>query len=122
MNTIPVKREELLTKLEENKIKHNADFETALAQWVEECTGALQAAAEKANSTGVIEEKPLSELPKPKRFESEYDNAIERVKWFQGETVELDDRQFAAWVQDNWDWSHGFVANSTQYLANAGRA
>jgi hypothetical protein len=119
MNTIPVKRDELLAKLEENKTKHNTDFETALAEWVRACTAALEKAAETAVGEGRITENPLKDLPKPRRFSKEYEDAIERVTWFQGETVELDDRQFAAWVQDNWDWTHGWVANSTQYLAAA---
>ncbi len=117
MNTIKVNKNKLLEKLEQNRTAHEAQFKTALEEWVQACTEALEEAASRARVDGVIEESPLRNLPKPVRFSDEYENAIQRVQWSEDDELELDDRQFAAWIQDNWDWSRTWVANTSTYLA-----
>jgi hypothetical protein len=116
MDTIRINRQRLLETLEQNKAQHESDFAEAHKAWTKKATKALKKAAQKAEEEGVVEVHPLKDLPKPESYVKSYDDAIRRVEFDVRDEVELDDREFSAWVQDDWNWRGAFLANTGSYL------
>lgn len=114
MDTIRINRDKLLTTLQENRDKHRAEFETALAVWTEEAAGALRKAADNA-AKGDVNVNPLADLPKPQNYLKSYNDAITRLEYEVRDEIELDDREFSAWVQDDWNWRGQFVGTTSLY-------
>lgn len=119
MDKIKMDRDELLEKLVANRAKHKDEFEAGLKIWKKKATKALKKAATKAEKKGWIEIYPLSALPKPENYLSSYDDAIARVEADIRPELELDDREFSAWVQDNWNWRGAFAMNTQSYTSSA---
>lgn len=116
MDKITVSKTALLEKLSDNLELHQADYKAARKEWVKRCTKALKKAAKQAEETGEIDTAPLQDLPKPVSFVKSYEDAIARLEMHLDTEVDLDDRQFAAWVQDNWDWRGAFIAQTSNYV------
>lgn len=117
MNTTKVKKDELLAKLKENRDHHKSEFEKAKATWKKRAAKALAKAAKKAADDGVIDMMPLRDLPKPKHYLDSYDLQIARLEYEVEDVVELTDREFQAWVLDDWDWQGAFAAGTSLYNA-----
>lgn len=115
MNTTKVDKTELLEIVRKNRKKHEKEYKKARKKWVTEATFALQEAATKAEEDGEITMFPLNELPKPEHYLNDFDQVIRRLELEVENEVELDDRQFNAWVLNHWDWSRAFVANTSLY-------
>lgn len=115
MDTIHVNKQDLISKLRANREKHKKDFEESRKTWRKKCTKALKKAAKKAEEKGEIEQYPLADLPKPTSYLESYDDAIARVEADIRKELELDDREFAAWMQDKWNWRGQFVAQTSLY-------
>ena len=115
MDTIRVDREEALQILEQNREKHEKQYKKDIETWVKKSTKALAKAAKKAKEEGWIDRDVLSDLPKPQSYLNSYDSAIARLKADVRDEIELDDREFAAWYEDNWAWRGAFVATSSIY-------
>lgn len=60
-------------------------------------------------------------LQMPQDYTKEYDRVIGMLKLDINETVELDQGQYANWVQDEWNWSRGFTTANSFYSATAAR-
>lgn len=114
METTKMKVETLLDILQENRTKHEKEYKSAKKEWQKRCTKALRKALKKAESGDrVIELKLFSELPRPQHYLREYDRVIRRLDLEVEDIVELDEREFEAWVMDEWVW-HGAFAGATQ--------
>jgi len=116
MNTIKMKRSELLETLQINQDNHMADYEEAVEVWQNKAAKALAKAAKKAEK-GKITLNPLKDLPKPVNYGEEYNDAIARVKADVREELELDENQFRQWVQNKWAWQRQFAASTEIYNA-----
>jgi hypothetical protein len=107
----------LLEKLKANREAHKAEYEEAHATWKKKATKALAKAAKQAEEKGVITIMPLSDLPKPSHYLASYDSVIARLEMEVEDTVEVDEREFEAWVQNNWSWRGAFMAGTSLYNA-----
>lgn len=118
MKTTKVKKDSLLAQLQTNREKHKTEFEAARKTWEAKVIERLRAVHDRACDDNFDDvEFPLRELPKPENFLKSYDLAISRLEWEEDEVVELDEREFANYVQDNWEWRDRFVANTAFYAA-----
>lgn len=115
METIKVNRVDLIAKIETNREKHEAEFNQAVEVWVKKATKALAKAAKKAEEKGWIDTDVLAGLPKPQSYLQSYEDALARLNMDVREEIELEDREFSAWVQDNWVWRGAFHANTSMY-------
>lgn len=116
MDKIRVNRATLLETLKRNQEEHKKQYEEAMEVWVKKSKKALRRAARLAEESGEITQFPLEDLPKPQSYNKSYTDAIMRVEFDVRDEIELDDREFAAWVQDDWVWQGQFIANSTRYI------
>lgn len=115
MDTSNITKTELLEKLRTNREAHKEEYDKAHRAWKKKATKALAKAAKKAGDDGVITLLPLEDLPKPKHYLNSYDSVIARLEMEVNETVEVDEREFEAWVLNNWSWRGQFMAGTSLY-------
>ena len=112
------KTADLLEKLEANRKKHAEIVKEAREGYIEEAKKALQAKLRKVKAGKMV---ALSfHLAPPEDHTSQYDTVIEMLKMCVEDEIELSASDFRKFVQDEWDWTGRFLANTVMYsqLAN----
>ena len=106
--------EDLLNKIKANKATHVANFNKAMAGYkikmVEELEKKLKDAKE-----GKLVEHTVN-LPRPKSFESYYDEAYDMISMCKDTEITLDRTLFGQLVRDEWEWSHEYATANSSYL------
>lgn len=141
--TVQVNREKLLSTLIENKGKHEAEYKEALGMYAELAKQKVQESYD--NAKKIIEENFYKNmdlvdrfnpedvdyakyngnflllhttsvnLPLPKSYSSQYQDAINMVSWDVNETLVLTHSEFKCFVMDEWDWSYEFKNTVLNY-------
>lgn len=116
MNTVRVKRTEVLEKLTVNRASHRTVFEQAIEGYhravVEHLENALaDAKAGKQYSTSIY-------LPQPQDHTRDYDRAIAMLEMSLDDELELSSVEFAQFVLDDWGWKGDFISTSNNYLVH----
>src|SRR5215469_1851857 len=102
-----VRKDELLTALQENRSKHRQVFEKALE-------GYRQAAIQTLNdritklSAGKLPDLAVR-MPLPVDHTRDYDRVIRMLTMHQSDTITLDESTFAMYVEDDWAWRREFI-------------
>lgn len=115
MDFTKVKKSDLLETLRNNRAAHEKEFKSAKKTWLREAKKALRKAADNAENNDKIDFSPLSELPKPTHYLDSYDVMISRLEFEVEDEVELDEREFKAYVLDDWNWKNQFVGTTSIY-------
>jgi hypothetical protein len=116
MNTVKVKKEELLSKLQANRNSHRALFLKAQEGYRALVVEALDKALKDAREGREI--RTYIRMEAPQDHTSEYDNVIEMLRMSVDDTVELEARDFQCYVMDKWQWAAAaLIANSTYAAA-----
>lgn len=110
MRDITVHKNELLTKLEENRRDHRQVFEEALEGFKREVIQRLEEYLERTRQ-GKSQDVYVS-MPVPKDHTADYDRAIAMVKMSVGDRITLSETDFAQYVMDDWRWQREFIGNS----------
>lgn len=117
IDSITVDKTDLLKILNENRAKHRAVFDAAIA-------GYRADAIHELNNRITLLEKGKS--PKlglgmvvPQDHTRDYDRVIRMVTMHQGDTIELNEGTFAMYVEDDWSWKREFLGTSMAYAAGA---
>jgi hypothetical protein len=113
MNTVKVKRGELLTKVRSNRDAHRTLFLKAQEGYrklvIEELDRMLKDAKD-----GLPIQRSVT-LTEPSNHVKDYDRVITMLEMSVEETITLDGRAFDRYVMDNWDWSRFALATNTAY-------
>lgn len=117
MKEVRVKRQQLLDVLRENRAKHRATFEKALAKYRERAIEHLEAALEDARAGRRI--RTFIELVEPMDQTREYDRVIRQVEMDVRDELELNDSEFKCYVMDDWAWRQQFETSTQMYLQEA---
>jgi len=121
MNSIKMKRTELLEIVRENKLKHVAAYEEAVVDYK---TLVLQIATanHKLAKTGSMESfKKIKAHPAaPTSYEDSYQRAIRMLELSVEDIIEVEEDVFNQLVLDEWGWKRGFVATTMSYKAGVG--
>lgn len=113
MYTITVDKQQLLETLRSNLAKHVAEYDEAISKYPGTVAEALHRRASQIEAGNPVD---LSfNLPKPRSYADEYEDAIQMLEWEQNETVELDQTQFKNLVQDEWHWKDAFASTTSMY-------
>lgn len=115
MDTIEVSKHSLLAKMRENRDRHRAEFEQALDGWRITANAAVEKLYEEAKA-GKLQQAFLN-LPRPEDHTPDYDRRIQMYEMDISETVELEEHEFAQYVQDDWGWRKQWTASNSMYLA-----
>jgi len=111
MNTVKVKREELLAKVRSNRDAHRTLFLKAQEGYrklvIEELDRMLQDAKD-----GLSIRRSVT-LTEPSNHVKDYDRVVTMLEMSVDDTITLDAQDFDRYVMDSWDWSMFALATNT---------
>ena len=113
LETVRVKRDDLLKRVEANRNEHADIFEKSVTGWQEAVTAALKEAYDAAAAG--IEYQTHFGLQRPENHTSDYDHVIAMLKMSQDDELVLTASQFGQFVMDKWDWQAHFLSVTSGY-------
>jgi hypothetical protein len=111
LESVVVKKTDLLTRVRENRDEHSEIFEKAYEGWKEAATEALRKAYTAAKKGEEYRTRYVYEEP-PSDYTADYDQAITMLEMSQDEELELSNHDFARYVMDRWEWQGEFLKMS----------
>lgn len=120
MSAITVEKAQLLTKLMENREKHQQAYREALEGYLIQQREELEAKLLDLSGGRVIGQY-LKHTP-PEDHTKDYDEAIDMLQWATGDEVDLNHGQFRAFVRDDWGWKQDWQASNSSYRLSAAAA
>lgn len=117
MEKITVKKEDLLREVRKNREQHRKVFEEALIGFQRAVTEHLTSQLEKAKA-GLRVETHIA-LQQPVDQTSDYDRVIRALEMSTEDKMELNEKEFAKYVMDDWSWSNQFWASNSMYSETA---
>lgn len=115
MNTVTMKKSDLLKVVKKNKKEHRALYLEAMESFVEKAISNLQSMLKRAEQ-GKVE--LYVNLIEPEDHTNDYDRVIEMLKYSVDSTIDLTSKEFESYVRDNWGWQNEFA---TTYHMNTGK-
>ena len=111
MQTVKIKRSELLAKVKANREIHEKDYTDAVKVYREASIIKMRHMLDAAEKGRPIQKS--TELIEPVTKLTEYDRAIMMLEMSVDDDINLTSREFDCYVMDNWDWKQmAFLANS----------
>lgn len=108
-----IRKEVLLEKLHENRAQHSRIFEEAQVGFRAAVIKLLDQRLADARTGKPI--KLALGLHEPRNQVKDYDRAIAMVELNTQEEIELEERQFAEYVMDQWPWRQQFLSSNAPY-------
>lgn len=112
---VTVKKSMLLERMRENRSAHRGQFLKALDGYRVSAIGELERMVTDAKTGRDIRRNMT--LLEPKDHTADYDRVIKMLEWSTADEVSITERQFAQYVDDNWEWSQQFKAITDTYNA-----
>lgn len=116
MHSVKINREELLQIVRENKEKHIAAYNEAVADYK---TAVLKIAKDNqklAASQDLENFKKIKAVPgAPVSYESSYSRAIRMLELSVEDIIEVEETVFNQLVLDEWSWKNAFVMSNSTY-------
>jgi uncharacterized protein YbgA (DUF1722 family) len=112
MKTVKVDKDKLLTTLKANREKHVAEYDEALENYKAAAVEVLAKRLKEARKGNILLH---FDLPDPRKFEEDYDQAIEMVEWSLDDEIELMEQDFKAFVLNKWAWEQLFAGTTSIY-------
>lgn len=117
MDTVNVKREELLTRIKANRDAHRELFLKAQDGYrvkvIEELDRMLADAREGRKIRRAIQ------LAEPEDHTADYDRIVDMLTMSQDEIIEIDAHAFGCYVRDEWSWKRKATLLNTTYSSGA---
>ena len=115
MESVTVKKDELLAVVKKNLEAHEDLFVRALdgyrKQVIEELDRMLKDAKDGKYICRAIS------LPEPIDHTNDYERVVTMLEMSTEDEIELDEQDFDRYVMDNWSWKHMATEINTSYLA-----
>jgi hypothetical protein len=109
--TVKLKKDDLLSKLKQNKADHVEAFEEASKKWADDMKQASINIARTPTDEDALEKLSSVWRSKPKSYEEEYDLAIAQMDMEIRTEIELSLHEFNQLVCDKWSWMTHFASN-----------
>lgn len=113
MEIVKVKKTELLEALEKNRLAHRSIFQEAQIGYRKKAIELLDKALRDARDGREI--KTFIQLQAPIDQTSDYDRAIKMIEMCVDDVVEIDEKDFACYVMDDWSWKKQFLTTNAFY-------
>lgn len=110
---IKVDKLALITKIKENKVTHLKEYESAVIAYKEEALKQLMHLKSKADSGDLM---LTLNLTTPINNSDNYDKIIEMFEWEVSDTVELEQKEFTEYVQDETSFAMTAKFSNKAYL------
>lgn len=118
MNSVNMDREKLLEIVRENLVKHMAQYEEAVVDYMALVLKITQHNVKVAKTGDMAEFKNFKSLPAaPVSYKDSYNRAIRMLELSVDTIIELEEHIFNQLVLDEWDWKHQFVGATMSYKA-----
>lgn len=120
MKPVKVDKDKLIETLLGNKETHRQDFEIAWEAFRSRAMDNMEAKlhALKNADRGTRVDIWVN-LDPPQDHTDDYERVIEMLKWELEDHILLEERDFRAYVQDEWNWTAGFQASAVQYTGSS---
>lgn len=118
MNSTKIRKERLITIIQENLSKHELEYQAAITEYRAQVVAKLKTAIKAAQKNEDINFYELN-LPKPTSHSVEYQRALRMLELTEESVIELDNLSFQQLVEDEWDWSKTFKSVSSMYVKTA---
>lgn len=119
MQTVKVKKEELLEKVKENRANHRLVFEQALVVYKKKVIEELEDYLTKAKAGERVPR--MSQLTQPMDQTREYDQAIAMLEMSVDDEIEITSDEFRCFVLDRWHWKGQFATSNRRYVEEYNR-
>lgn len=113
MNTVTVRKSELLAKLRENREQHREVFLKAQDGYKLYMIKELEQRLDEARRGVQIDHYIRLEIPQD--HTEDYDRVIMMAEMSVDDVIELNSRDFAQYVMDQWGWKQEFTATAGTY-------
>ena len=113
METITVKKTELLSIIQENRTTHRTTFEEALKGFKAAAISQLESLLNRLRQ-GKAANVSLH-LPIPQDHTPDYDRAVRMLELHTEDTLCLTEHEFAKYVMDDWNWKREFATLCSGY-------
>ena len=117
MQTVKVKKADLLRILKKNRAEHRSIFEEASEAFRKEVIKVLDKRLADAKADKRI--RLRIDMTQPMDQTSEYDQAIAMCEMSVDDEIELSHEDFRNYVLDKWNWRDQFIASNRNYSAKA---
>jgi hypothetical protein len=114
MEDVKVKKAELLATLRTNKQEHQAQYDAALIKYREKLIEELEKHLDLAKKGKKVPHHLLLTIPEV--HVDAFETAIQMLEWEVDDEVSISMYDFQRFVQNEWEWSKAFHANTTSYL------
>lgn len=115
MDSINVKKTDLLEVLNTNRSKHRSIFEDALIGYRKEAIRLLDDALENARNGNKITVRFA--LTEPMDQTKDYDLAIGMLEMSVDEEIELSPEDYRRYVMDDWEWTDQWTFANSAYTS-----
>lgn len=116
MDSIKVNKSKLSAVVTSNRDKHRQQFEEALDGWYRACIDTLEKSLDDAKNNRI--RQMMINLPRPEDHTSDYDRIIAMLDMSVDIEIELDEHEFAQYVQDDWGWRRQWTMSNSAYAGS----
>lgn len=116
---VTIGKDDLLAILQHNRDRHRAVFEEAVQRYHEQALAQLN---EHIARISGARDKPIAVrvvLPVPEDHTEDYDRVIGMLEKHTGNAVDVTEGKYRNYVDDQWNWTNAWVANTAAYVADA---
>lgn len=114
MDTVTVKRDELLAVVKKNRDNHRAVFEKAQVAYRERVIKELDLMLADAKAGRRI--RRAIALPEPEDHTRDYDRIVRMLEMSVDDVLELSEHDFSRYAMDQWEWAAAFATNTLSYV------
>lgn len=114
MKSMAYDKEQLIKAITENRAAHRDLFERALEGYRQQAIERLERTIGDLRS-GKKQSLMIS-MPMPQDHTADYDRVIRSLEMTIDPVITLEERDFAMYVMDQWDWKDQFIGSTAQYL------
>lgn len=116
MDQVTVNKSELVEILRKNRREHRDIFLKAQAEYRKIMIGLLDEQLAAARSGKGVNIRKLVEVTMPEDHTADYDLAIQMLDMEVNRRIVVSSRQFASFVNDEWEWSHRWATSNSMYV------
>jgi len=113
MKTVRINKTDLLNTLRKNREQHLIDYNDAVVEYRKALVSKLEEMLAKAKDNHTVSHH--IDLAKPMSYEDSYNTAISMLDYSVDTVIELDQMEFAQYVEDNWTWNQSFAMSTLSY-------
>ena len=114
MESVKVKRSDLLDRVRKNRATHRGIFEQAQSAYRAKAIELLDGMLKDARHGGKFARAVM--IPEPEDHTEDYDRVIAMLEMSVDDEVEIGAHQFDQYVMDRWEWARSFGQTTLSYL------